>query len=460
MLALGLIGWLLTLTPLAADEAVSPRSLTNQLAGASSDDKLRIARALTAHDEGVAVIELLARGALFLDRRTGQVVAGERRGARYRLSDVFSDAALGEGGRRDVRRLKVDNALREQLQNLLAIAALTDPQPAQRAQAIAAILAAPTPATLAALAARADDEPEAALRDEIAVGLALADLASTDAAVVARGLETLRRSSRDSVRTALRGVAGRADLPAALRDRAARQLAAAERRLAWAARAESLFFGLSLGSVLLLSAVGLAITFGVMGVINMAHGELIMLGAYTAWLLQQWLPAQPGVALLLAIPAAFLVSGLIGLAIERGVIRHLYGRPLETLLATFGISLILQQAVRSLFSPLNPRRGHAGLAERRLPLARPRRDLESPGDPVLFAARVRGAAAVHACAHATGSRGARGGAEPRPWRGPWACAVPVSMPDLRTRFRCRRCCRRRPVAADQRRSEPRPGVHH
>jgi urea transport system permease protein len=353
MLALGLIGWLLTLTPLAADEAVSPRSLTNQLAGASSDDKLRIARALTAHDEGVAVIELLARGALFLDRRTGQVVAGERRGARYRLSDVFSDAALGEGGRRDVRRLKVDNALREQLQNLLAIAALTDPQPAQRAQAIAAILAAPTPATLAALAARADDEPEAALRDEIAVGLALADLASTDAAVVARGLETLRRSSRDSVRTALRGVAGRADLPAALRDRAARQLAAAERRLAWAARAESLFFGLSLGSVLLLSAVGLAITFGVMGVINMAHGELIMLGAYTTWLLQQWLPAQPGVALLLAIPAAFLVSGLIGLAIERGVIRFLYGRPLETLLATFGISLILQQAVRSLFSPLN-----------------------------------------------------------------------------------------------------------
>jgi urea transport system permease protein len=105
--------------------------------------------------------------------------------------------------------------------------------------------------------------------------------------------------------------------------------------------------------VLLLSAIGLAITFGVMGVINMAHGELIMLGAYTTWGLQQLMPAQPGLALLIAVPSAFLVSGLVGLLIERGVIRFLYGRPLETLLATFGLSLILQQAVRTIFSPLN-----------------------------------------------------------------------------------------------------------
>ncbi len=90
-----------------------------------------------------------------------------------------------------------------------------------------------------------------------------------------------------------------------------------------------------------------------MGVINMAHGELIMLGAYTTYVMQLLLPESTGVALLLSIPAAFVVSGLVGIAIERGVIRFLYGRPLETLLATFGISLILQQAVRSIFSPLN-----------------------------------------------------------------------------------------------------------
>jgi len=116
---------------------------------------------------------------------------------------------------------------------------------------------------------------------------------------------------------------------------------------------ETLYFGLSLGSVLALAGLGLAITFGVMGVINMAHGELIMLGAYTTYVMQQLMPDNIGLSLVLSIPAAFIVSGLVGIAIERGVIRFLYGRPLETLLATFGISLILQQAVRSVFSPLN-----------------------------------------------------------------------------------------------------------
>ena len=116
---------------------------------------------------------------------------------------------------------------------------------------------------------------------------------------------------------------------------------------------ENAFFGLSLGSVLLLTAVGLAITFGVMGVINMAHGEMMMLGAYTTYVIQLIMPNYIDYSIIVAIPAAFIVSGLVGIVIERGIIRHLYGRPLETLLATFGVSLILQQAVRSIFSPLN-----------------------------------------------------------------------------------------------------------
>jgi urea transport system permease protein len=120
---------------------------------------------------------------------------------------------------------------------------------------------------------------------------------------------------------------------------------------------QNLWFGLSLGSVLLLAAVGLAITFGVMGVINMAHGELIMLGAYTTFITQQLIrdhaPMLFDSSLLIAVPAAFLVAGAIGVAIERGIIRHLYGRPLETLLATWGVSLVLQQAVRSMFGPTN-----------------------------------------------------------------------------------------------------------
>ncbi|QKF80555.1 urea ABC transporter permease subunit UrtB [Halarcobacter ebronensis] len=116
---------------------------------------------------------------------------------------------------------------------------------------------------------------------------------------------------------------------------------------------EKAFFGLSLGSVLLLAAIGLAITFGVMKVINMAHGEMMMIGAYTTYTLQQIMPNLMEYSILIAIPCAFIVSGIVGIIIERLVIRYLYGRPLETLLATFGISLILQQLVRTIYSPLN-----------------------------------------------------------------------------------------------------------
>ena len=116
---------------------------------------------------------------------------------------------------------------------------------------------------------------------------------------------------------------------------------------------ETAFFGLSQGSVLLLAAIGLAITFGVMKVINMAHGELIMIGAYTTYTIQQLMPNLIEYSIIIAIPAAFIVSGIVGILIERLVIRHLYGRPLETLLATFGVSLVLQQIVRTVYSPLN-----------------------------------------------------------------------------------------------------------
>ena len=105
--------------------------------------------------------------------------------------------------------------------------------------------------------------------------------------------------------------------------------------------------------MLVLIAIGLAITFGVMGVINMAHGELMMIGAYTTYVVQMAMPEHIGISVLVAIPAAFIVSGLTGVLLERTIIQFLYGRPLETLLATFGVSLILQQSVRSIFSALN-----------------------------------------------------------------------------------------------------------
>ena len=130
-----------------------------------------------------------------------------------------------------------------------------------------------------------------------------------------------------------------------------------ESRLAWGERLGVLFTGVSLGSILLLAALGLAITYGLMGVINMAHGELIMIGAYATYFVQnvfrQYLPGFFDAYVVAAIPVSFLAGALVGAAMERSVIRWLYGRPLETLLATWGISLILMQCVRSLFGAQN-----------------------------------------------------------------------------------------------------------
>ena len=127
--------------------------------------------------------------------------------------------------------------------------------------------------------------------------------------------------------------------------------------LRWGERLGALFTGISLASVLLLIALGLAITYGLMGVINMAHGELMMVGAYATYSVQaffrHYLPNAFDAYLLVAVPASFLAAALVGAVLERLVLRHLYGRPLETLLATSGISLVLMQGVRSLYGAQN-----------------------------------------------------------------------------------------------------------
>ncbi len=148
-----------------------------------------------------------------------------------------------------------------------------------------------------------------------------------------------------------------ADAPANVKQATTDALTAVERNLAVWSLGQNVWYGLSLGSVLLLAAIGLAITFGVMGVINMAHGEMVMLGAYVTFVVQEWIrsnnPALFDWSLVIAVPLAFLVAGAIGMLIERGIIRYLYGRPLETLLATWGLSLIIQQAVRTTFGSSN-----------------------------------------------------------------------------------------------------------
>ena len=153
-----------------------------------------------------------------------------------------------------------------------------------------------------------------------------------------------------------------ADQPADVHAAAVAASAKIQRSLAVWNAVQNTWYGLSLGSVLLLAAIGLAITFGVMGVINMAHGEMVMLGAYTTYVVQELIRTRnPGLfdySLAIALPLAFIVAGSVGILIERTVIRFLYGRPLETLLATWGISLVLQQAVRGSFGPTNKEVGN------------------------------------------------------------------------------------------------------
>ncbi|HTJ56644.1 MAG TPA: urea ABC transporter permease subunit UrtB [Devosiaceae bacterium] len=148
-----------------------------------------------------------------------------------------------------------------------------------------------------------------------------------------------------------------ANAPAELKPDIQKHIASINEALALWGIGQNVWYGISLGSVLLLAAIGLAITFGVMGVINMAHGEMVMLGAYTTYVVENLVnELAPGLAdysIIAAVPAAFLFTGLVGVIIERGLIRWLYGRPLETLLATWGLSLILQQAVRTIFGASN-----------------------------------------------------------------------------------------------------------
>jgi len=209
------------------------------------------------------------------------------------------------------------------------------------------------------LRARLKVERNAGVRDEIEVGLALADLDSSDSSVRVAGVQTLAGSLNPDVYNKLTsmieqgsdGSYGESD--PTVRAAAVASLASINHWRAFYSAIQTLLFGLSQGSVLVLAAIGLAITFGVMGVINMAHGELMMLGAYTTYVVQLLMPEHIGASILVALPAAFLVSGLAGVAFERSIVRHMYGRPLETLLATFGLSLILQQLVRDIFTANN-----------------------------------------------------------------------------------------------------------
>jgi urea transport system permease protein len=277
----------------------------------------------------------------------------------FSVVDVLNGESLGVVGKREIKKVKVNNKLRGQLRMAIAKLSLNNQDPNLRRDAVRSMFKNMDAAAVQLLTERLTLEGEAKVRDVIEVGIALFDLESADKQLRLTAVDILGDSLEPMARAALLPLVAKDEAgDYRLQDRdvltaAIKALARIDAKLEYNNWAETIYFGLSLGSVLLLAAIGLAITFGVMGVINMAHGELIMIGAYTTYVVQLLMPNHIEYSLLVAIPSAFLMAGLIGIAIERGVIRFLYGRPLETLLATFGISLILQQLVRTVFSPLN-----------------------------------------------------------------------------------------------------------
>src|SRR5450830_167317 len=338
----------LCLPMLAAQAAVDP-ALLRPLAGDDPDARIEaVARiAALASDDARKVLQALQDETLYATA-DGRVLVADDAG-------TLPDGAEG---------IVVNNRLRAAVAGALSGMALLSPDVAQRRAAAQALQGqAADPAQLPLLRKALLAEKEADIRATLQTLVAVADLQSDDSALRKAAVLGLAGSGDPALRAPLQAMLERrpdgshAEPDASLRAAAEATLRAIDSRVARAEFAGKLFYGISLGSVLLLAALGLAITFGLMGIINMAHGELLMIGAYTTYVCQtlfrQYLPGALDWYLLAALPAAFLVAFGVGVLLERTVIRWLYGRPLETLLATWGISLILMQLVRTVFGAQN-----------------------------------------------------------------------------------------------------------
>jgi urea transport system permease protein len=351
LLALGLAG-----IPVAA----AADAVTDGLAGLADRSFSRKVEAVaqlgaSGDQRAETILNALLDGRLYVRNANGAVVIGEERGKAFLVADPAAGGEAAEAAIADFTKITVNNRMRGAIRGALGALTLFSGDAGTRAAAADALFKTPTadllPLLEKALARETDNGVKRRMERARA---AVAAVGAGETADRLAAIQTLGNFADPDVRSLLGGLAvGDGEVAQA----AGITLRRIDESLVLWGAVGNVFQGVSLGSVLLLAAVGLAITFGVMGVINMAHGELVMLGAYTTFVVQEafrtHLPGAFDMSLFVAVPAAFLVSGLVGIALERGVIRFLYGRPLETLLATWGISLILQQLVRSVFGPTN-----------------------------------------------------------------------------------------------------------
>ena len=328
------------------------------LAGFATDDFSDTADAINA-----VVASGDARAAVLLEALQGSRLmfsAADKKVFIKGKDDKLTDALTGEAVATppdDIDNVRLNNRVRGMLDAAIGGLTLMAKNPARRLEAAQAVFKSRAEGTLPllekALAAETNAKVKRALleaRAAIVIGQADVKIEDRVAAVA-----VIRDRGDQDALALLNDLPG--DAPPPLKTAAAAAAGSIQNSLAIWSTVQNAWYGLSLGSVLLLAAIGLAITFGVMGIINMAHGEMVMLGAYTTFVVQEFIrahnPALFDYSLVIAVPLAFIVSGCVGIAVERSIIRFLYGRPLETLLATWGLSLILQQLVRTIFGPTN-----------------------------------------------------------------------------------------------------------
>ncbi|KJS09468.1 MAG: urea ABC transporter permease [Gammaproteobacteria bacterium BRH_c0] len=357
---------LVLLTLFCANAAFANDALQQALSAlpkASFSEKSRLFTQIadSGADNSLEILQAIQSGDLYGRKSDGLVVFGRKADGGLALQDAVSGEDLGVIGKRKVKKITINNSLRGELKQLVAGFQLKAEEPSRRIRAAGSIVNDPSPELLPLVEKALTEETDSAVREALDVARAAivvttkdSDSKSRIAAISVLGEATDSNAINLVSRYTLKdGDGNYIEKDQALVEAAETALEKLTTRKSFYELMQNVFFGVSLGSVLLLTAVGLAITFGVMGVINMAHGEMIMIGAYATYTVQLLMPDLIGLSIVVAIPVAFIVSGLTGVLIERLIIRHLYGRPLETLLATFGLSLVLQQLVRSIYSPLN-----------------------------------------------------------------------------------------------------------
>jgi urea transport system permease protein len=300
------------------------------------------------------VIDALQAGRLLFNSDDKKVYIREASGA---LLDAATGRPVTGSPPDNLKPVRVNNRVRSAIGAAVGSLTLLSTDPAKRLDAARAVFKSRDAAALKTLDAAIAKETESRVKRALIEAHAAATIYSPDATAAAKidAIAIIRERGDQDARGLLAGIPDSAGEE--VKRAATNAVTSIDQNLAMWSMVQNAWYGLSLGSVLLLAAIGLAITFGVMGVINMAHGEMVMLGAYTTFTVQELIrthnPALFDYSLLMAVPLAFLVAGLVGVLIERGVIRFLYGRPLETLLATWGISLIIQQAIRTIYGSSN-----------------------------------------------------------------------------------------------------------